>query len=57
MIVETENLQAAKSICPGQPAKHVQADPGRFFAQSPQCWFSRGTANLVMPKVCVQGKS
>ena len=37
MIPETEYPQEAKSVCPGQPARHAQADP------SPHCLFSRGT--------------
>ena len=48
MIPETENAQEAKSVCPGQPARHAQADLGRYITQSPQCWFSRGTARIII---------
>ena len=46
MIPETENLQEAKSVRLGYPARHALADPGRYFTQSPHCWFSSGTAHL-----------
>ena len=39
MIPETENPQEAKSVYPGQPESHGKADQGRYFMQSPQCWF------------------
>ena len=35
MIPETENQQEANIVLPGQSARHVQADPGRYFTQSP----------------------
>ena len=35
MIPETENPQEAKSVYPGKPARHAEADPGRYFTQSP----------------------
>ena len=35
MIRETENPQEAKSIYPGKPARHGQADPVRYFTQRP----------------------
>ena len=34
MIPESENPQEGKRICPGSPARHAQADPGRYFTQS-----------------------
>ena len=43
MIPETENPQEAKSVYPGKPVRHAYADPGRYFTQSPQCWFSPRT--------------
>ena len=46
MIPETEYPQEANSVQPGKPARHASADPGRYFTQSPQCWFSRGMAQL-----------
>ena len=46
MIPETENQQEAKGVYPGKPARHPSADPGRFFTESPQLWFSRGTAHI-----------
>ena len=48
MIPETENLQEAKSVYPGKPVRHAQADLGRYFTQSPHCWFSRGMARIIM---------
>ena len=27
---------------------NAQVDPGRYFSQSPQCWFSRGTAHMIV---------
>ena len=45
MIPETENLQNAKSVYPGKPARRAKADPSRYFTQSPQCWFYYGTAH------------
>ena len=45
MIPETE--KQAKRVCPGKSARHAYADPGvGYFTQSPQCWFSRGTAPM-----------
>ena len=44
MIPETYHPQESKSVCPGRPALHAKTDPGRYFTQSPQCLFSRGTA-------------
>ena len=41
MIPDTENPQEAKRVYPGKPARHALADPGRYFTQCPQCWFSR----------------
>ena len=46
MIPETDNPQKVKSLYPGKPGRHVQADPGRYFTQNPQCWILRGTAHL-----------
>ena len=46
MIPETENPQEAKSVYPGKPSQHAQADPGRYFTQRPQCWIYRGTAYI-----------
>ena len=51
MTPETENPQEAKSFNPGKPVRHAYADPGRYFTQSPQCWFSRGTAHIRRVKV------
>ena len=48
MIPETDNSQEAKSVHPGKPARHAKPDPGRYFTPSPQCWFSRGTAHVMM---------
>ena len=28
--------------------RHAYADPGRYVTQSPQGWFSRGTAHIYM---------
>ena len=36
MIPETENTQEAKSVYPGKPARHAEADPDRNFTQSPR---------------------
>ena len=47
MIHETDNLQVAKSVYPGKPARHAYADPGRYFTQSPQCWFFRRSAHIA----------
>ena len=47
MISEKENPNEAKRVCPGQPARHAKADPGRYFTQKPQCWFSRETAHRL----------
>ena len=38
MIHETENPQEANNV--------YLVDPVRYFTQSPQCWFSRGTSHL-----------
>ena len=46
MIPETEDLQKAKIVYSGKPARHAQADPFRYFTQRSQCWFSRGTAHM-----------
>ena len=54
MIPETEHLQEAKSVCPGKPARHASADPGRYFTQSPQCWFSRWDGSPVTIDTFVQ---
>ena len=35
MILEKKNPQEAKSIYPGNPARHAKADPGRYFTLSP----------------------
>ena len=48
MIPETENPLEVKSVCPGKPARHALANPGRYFTQSPHCWFSRGTAHICL---------
>ena len=48
MIPETENPQEAKGVYPGKPARLSQADPGRYFTQSPQCWFSREIALICL---------
>ena len=50
MIPETENPQEAKNVYPGNPARHAQADPGRYFTQRPQCWVSRGTIHVIILK-------
>ena len=39
-------ISKAKSVYPVKPAQQTQADPGRYFTQSLQCWFSRVTAHL-----------
>ena len=49
MIPETENPQETKIVYPGKPARHAYADLGRYFTQSPQCWFSRGTTHMMVP--------
>ena len=46
MISETETPQDAKSVFPGKSARHAQADPSRYFTQSPQCWFYYEMAQL-----------
>ena len=48
MIHETENPKEAKSIYPGKPTRKAYADPGRYFTQSTQCWFYRGTAQITV---------
>ena len=45
MSPETEN-QEVKIAYPGKPARHAYANPGRYFTQKSQCWFSRGTAHI-----------
>ena len=46
-VPETENPQEAQSVYPGKTTRHAYADSGRYFTQSPQCWFSRGTAHIL----------
>ena len=48
MIPETVNQQEGKGVYPGKPAWHTQANPGRYFTKSPQCWYSRRTAHLIL---------
>ena len=48
MTPERENPEEAKIVRPYKPARHAQADPCRYFTQRPQCWFSRGTAQLLL---------
>ena len=36
----TENRQE-KFVYPCKPVWHAQADPDRYFTQSPQCWFAQ----------------
>ena len=54
MIPETENPQESKSVCPGGPARHAQTDPGRYFTQSPHCWFSRYSSHIMIIDVWVR---
>ena len=56
MIPETENPQEARRVCPGKPVRHAWADPSRYFTQSPQCLFSRGTADINKYIVLVHNK-
>ena len=49
MMSETENPQQATSVYPGKPVRHAYADPGPYFTQNPQCWFSRGPAQMFIP--------
>ena len=44
MIPETANPQEAKTVYPGKLEWHDWADQGRYFTQSLQCCFFRGTA-------------
>ena len=46
MIYKTANPQEAKKVYQGKPVRHAQADPVRYFTQSPHCWFSHGTAHV-----------
>ena len=46
MIPDTQNLQEAKSVYPSKPVRPASVDPARYFAQSPKCWFPRGTAHI-----------
>ena len=46
MIPETENPHEAKNVYPGKPVQYAYADPGRYFMQSPQCWFSLRPAHI-----------
>ena len=48
MISETENPQEAKCVCPSKPVRHAKADPGRYFMQSPHCWFSCNSAHTLL---------
>ena len=48
VIPETENPQEAKILYPGTPAWHALADPRQYFTQGLQCWFSRGTAQILI---------
>ena len=48
MIQETENPQLAKSVYLCKPVRYAYADLGRYFTQSPQCWFSRSTAQVII---------
>ena len=57
MFPDTENPQEAKRVYPGKPARHAYADPGRYFTQSPHCWFSRGTAKLSLALTKLQHES
>ena len=34
MIPETDNPQEGKRVSPGWPARHAEANPGRYFSQS-----------------------
>ena len=57
MFPETENPQEAKSIYSGKPVRHAKTDLGRYFTQSPQCWFSRGTAHIIVTLLCLTKKT
>ena len=48
MVPVPENPQEATRAYPGTPARHAYTDPGRYNTQCPHCWFSRGTAPVVM---------
>ena len=54
MIPETENPLQAKSVYPGNPARHAWADPGRYFTQSPLSVFSQdGLCLELMLATCM----
>ena len=66
MIPETENPREAKSVYLVKPARHARTDTGRYFTltlcymrnistQSPHCWFSRGTAQMLVPAILQTG--
>ena len=48
MIHETETPQEAKSVYPGSLRGMLLTDPGRYFTQRPQRWFSRETAQIII---------
>ena len=50
MIPVTKNPQVAKSVYPGTPARHAQVDQARYITQGQHCWFSRGTAHIMLSK-------
>ena len=45
MIPETENPQVAKRVCPGKPAPHAYADPGRYFMSTILVFPQNGSYN------------
>ena len=51
MIPETEIPQEVKRVYPGKPVWHAQPDPDRHFMQSPQCWLSHGTTQMLSQAV------
>ena len=42
MVPDTENPQEAKSVYPGKPARHAQADMGQYFTQIHNVGFLAG---------------
>ena len=54
MIPETENPQEAKSVYPGKPMRHAQADQG-LYAETTMLVFSRDGSHVYVKLTAVLG--